>query len=124
MKSGVRKFGAATCKVVRTVQVPAHMRDHVMELSSVHVPAEERRQGFASKLVGLVCDEADADNKLLLLHVQPFGEPGMCTGQLERWYAEQFGFTRIQERPLLMARAVGSTPRFLETLNPIAQAVR
>jgi hypothetical protein len=124
MKPGPRKFGAATCKVSRTVQVPVHMRDHMMEVSAVFTPIEERNQGFATKLMGLVCDEADAANKLLLIHVQPYGEPDLGASQLEKWYGDTFGFIRIQEKPLLMARAVGATPRFLNNLTPIGQAIQ
>lgn len=124
MKPGTRKFGAATCKVGRTVQVPVHMRDHMMEVSAVFTPIEERKQGFATKLMGLVCDEADKHGKLLLIHVQPYGEPDLGASQLEKWYADTFGFIRIQEKPLLMARAVGATPRFLNNLTPIGQAIQ
>lgn len=124
MKPGNRKFGAATCKVGRTVQVPVHMRDSIIEVSAVFTPIEERKQGFATKLMGLVCDEADASGKLLLLHVYPYGEPDMGVGQLEKWYSDKFGFIKIQEEPLLMARAVGATPRFLTTLTPIGEAIK
>lgn len=123
MKAGTRKFGGASCKVGRTVQVPVHMRDHIMEVSAVFTPIEERKQGFATKLMGLVCDEADAAGKLLLLHVHPYGDPDLSASQLEQWYSDKFGFTKIQEQPLLMARAVGATPRFLETLTPTGKAI-
>lgn len=123
MKAGQRKFGAATCKVGRTVQVPVHMRDHIIEMSAVYTPIEERKQGFATKLIGLVCDEADAAGKLLLIHVQPYGDSDLGVSQLEKWYADKFGFTRIQDKPLLMARQVGATPRFLTNLTPIGQAI-
>lgn len=111
MKLGVRKFGAATCKLSRTVQVPEKMRDDVVELSSLHCPVEERRNGFASQLVQEICDEADAAGKLLLIHVQPFAEEGMSRAHLRHWYAGRFGFQEIQAKPLLMARMVGATPR-------------
>jgi len=124
MKPGIRKFGAATCKVSRTVQVPAHMRDQMMELSAVFVPIDQRKQGWATKLVSLVCDQADAAGKLLLIHVQPYGDPDLGASQLEKWYGDKFGFARIQEEPLLMARPVGATPRFLTNLSPIGQAVQ
>lgn len=124
MKAGQRKFGAATCKISRTVQVPVHMRDHMMEVSAVFTPIEQRGNGYATKLIGLVCDEADAAGKLLLIHVAPYGDPDMGASQLENWYADKFGFVRIQEKPLLMARAVGSTPRFLTTLTPIGKATQ
>lgn len=121
---GQRKFGAATCKVGRTVQVPAHMRDSIVELSAVFVPVDQRKQGFATKLVGLVCDEADQAGKLLLIHVQPYGDPDLGVSQLEKWYGDKFGFQRIQDKPLLMARPVGATPRFLNNLTPIGQAIK
>lgn len=124
MKSGIRNFGGASCKVSRTVQVPEKLRNHIMEVSSIYTPIEERNQGHATKLMGLVCDEADAAGKLLLIHVQPYGEPDMSASQLEKWYADKFGFIRIQDEPLLMARAVGATPRFLAALTPISQAIQ
>lgn len=96
----------------------------MMELSSVFVPIDQRKQGWATKMVGLVCDEADAAGKLLLIHVQPYGDPDLGASQLEKWYGDKFGFSRIQDEPLLMARPVGATPRFLTTLSPIGQAVQ
>lgn len=124
MKAGVRKFGAASCQVSRTFEVPASMRDHMMEITEVFTPIEQRGEGFATKLIGLVCDEADAANKLLLIHVQPFGDPDLSASQLEQWYADSFGFVRLQEKPLLMARPVGATPRYLTALKPINQAIQ
>lgn len=124
MKPGIRKFGGASCKVTRTVQVPEKLRNHMMEVSGIYTPIEQRGQGHATKLMGLVCDEADAAGKLLLIHVQPYGDPDLSAAQLEKWYSDKFGFVRIQDKPLLMARAVGATPRFLTTLTPISQAIQ
>lgn len=120
MQPGIRKFGAATCKVGRTVQLPVHMRDRVLEVSALFCPVEQRGQGFACELMHQVCQEADQVGMLLLIHVQPFGEPDMGRTQLATWYATHFGFGPIQPEPLLMARAPGATPRILST--PVAQA--
>lgn len=122
MKLGKRVFGAASCKLGRTVQVPAHMRDGIVELSGLFCPAEQRREGFATSLVDMICNEADDDGKVLLLHVAPYAPGGMSKEQLAAWYAGRFGFQPIQAEPLLMARMVGATPR--TTLNPVAQAAQ
>lgn len=120
MKLGLRKFGAATCRLGRTVQVPAHMRDDIVELSALHVPVEQRREGFATRLLTQLCQEADEAGKLLLLHVKPFSDGVMSESQLAAFYAA-FGFQDIQPRPRLMARMAGSTPR--SGLTPVAEAI-
>lgn len=120
MELGSRKLGAATCKVSRSVQVPVRMRDRIREVSSLYCPAEERGQGFAKELMFSLCTEADQENFVLLVHVQPYADPYMSKEQLAEWYATHFGFGPIQAAPLLMARMPGATPRILKT--PIAQA--
>ncbi len=119
--TGERKFGAATCKVGPSVQIPKRMRDRIVEMSGLFCPPEQRGQGFATELVHSVCREADDANYVVLIHVQPYGEIGMSEAQLAEWYARTFGFAPIQVKPLLMARMPGSTPRLL---TPIAQAVQ
>lgn len=121
MKLGARKFGAATCKLGRTVQVPAHMREQIVELSALHVPIEQRREGFATALLTEICKEADAAGKLLLLHVKPFSDGVMSASQLATFYS-RFGFQDIQPDPRLMARMPGSTPR--SGLTPVAEATK
>ena len=120
MEPGPRKFGAATCRVGRTVQVPVRMRDRMREVSALYCPPEQRGQGFARELMHAVCAESDAANTVLMVHVEPFGDSDMTREQLATWYAEHFGFGPIQSEPLLMARMPGATPRMLAT--PTAQA--
>ena len=120
MKLGKRAFGAASCKLGRTVQVPESMRDDIVELSALFCPAAQRREGFATALVGEVCNEADDAGKVLLLHVAPYAAGGLDKEQLTQWYADRFGFQPIQAEPLLMARMVGATPR--QSIKPVAHA--
>lgn len=120
MKLGKRVFGAASCKVGRTLQVPEHMRDRIREVSAVYVPIDQRKQGFATELMCALCNEADADGYVLLIHVNAYGDPDLSNSQLETWY-ERFNFMTIQSEPKLMARQPGSTPRFL---TPIATATQ
>lgn len=122
MKLGRRVFGAASCKLGRTVQVPESMRDSIVELSALFCPPEQRKQGYARSLMNMICDEADRDGKLLLLHASPYAEGGMNAEQLEQWYGVQFGFMAIQAEPRLMARMVGATPR--NRLNPVVEAIK
>lgn len=121
MKLGERKFGAARCKVNRTTSIPEHMRDRVREITSVYVPAEQRNQGHATKLMHQLCNEADEAGYVLLLSAKAYGDGDMDDSQLTQWYARTFGFAVIQAEPLLLARMAGSTPRL--SLKPTAQAL-
>jgi GNAT superfamily N-acetyltransferase len=110
---GKYQRGEATCLVKRSVQVPVFMRDGLREISKLETPVEHRGKGHATELLKAICEEADTQSLVLLLHVAPFGEAELGASQLERWY-ERFGFQTIQEEPKLMARMVGGTPRVLE----------
>lgn len=79
------------------------MRERVKEVSNVHVEAEQRRQGHASRLLQEVCSDADMAGIVLLLSPSPEDE-GMTIDNLASWYA-RFGFVEIQAEPMLMARA-------------------
>lgn len=105
--------GEATCLVKRSVQVPMEMRNGLREISKLETPVEHRGKGHATELLKAICDEADTQALVLLLHVAPFGDTDLGASQLERWY-EKFGFQTIQAEPKLMARMVGGTPRVLE----------
>ncbi len=117
---GTRKFGAATCTVKRSMQIPVHMRDGIREVSHVYVPFEQRRQGYATGLMRDLCAEADRLGLVLLVHAKPYADWEMDLEGLQRWY-ERFGFAVIQAEPRLMARMVGATPRI--HLIPIQQAI-
>lgn len=92
--------------------IPEWMRAHTLELSKLHVPEEDRRKGYASALLKLVCEQADATGKTLLLTVKPYDDMSLSGEQLRDWYA-RFGFIEIQVEPCLMARMPGSGPRAL-----------
>lgn len=110
---GKYQRGEATCFVKRSVQVPVDMRDGLREISKLETPAEHQGKGHATELLKAICEEADTQALVLLLHVAPYGDAGLGASQLERWY-EKFGFQTIQAEPKLMARMVGGTPRVLE----------
>jgi hypothetical protein len=119
--NGKYQRGYATCMVKASVQVPQEMRAGLREISKIHTPIAHRRNGDATQLLMAVCEEADTQGFVLLLHVQPYGEPDLGASQLTDWY-ERFGFQTIQAEPHLMARMVGATPRVLSA-NPITAAV-
>lgn len=124
MPSGQRKVGQATCRVRQCNALPAAMRPKTRELVSLHVPTSHRNQGYATTLMYKVCREADAAGLTLLLWPKAYDDLGGLSDQyLEGWYAERFGFHRIQQNPVLMARMPGSTPRLLE-LTPITAALQ
>lgn len=105
MPPGVRGFKSATLHIGYAKALPAHMREGVRELTSLLVPLEDRRQGFATSLMQRVCSEADGALMVLMIHVKPFDEEGITdTTKLCAFY-ERFGFKRIQTEPaILMAR--------------------
>jgi GNAT superfamily N-acetyltransferase len=106
----------ASCEVVKNPELPPEM-DRVRELVRVWTDPEHRKQGYATELVQAVCDDADANNVVLILQPRPFGHiQGLKT--LEGWY-RRFGFIRTQDNPVLMARA----PSFRPRVTGIAQAV-
>lgn len=109
---GKYQSGHATCVLKRSAQIPVEMRDGIRELSALETPVEHRKHGDASKLLHDVCEEADRQNLVILLHCEPFGDIELGASQLQAWY-ERFGFMVIQDEPKLMARMVGATPRVL-----------
>lgn len=122
MQTRDHHVGPACCRVRQTNALPAHMSARVRELCNLEVPASEQGKGYATTLVHKVCREADAAGMVLVLWPQPFGENiALSRSQLEDWYSREFGFQRIQEEPVLMARMPGSTPRLL-ALKPVARA--
>lgn len=118
---GEYQHGQATCVLKRSVQIPADMRNGIRELAKLHTPIERRKNGDATELLRSICEEADTQGIMLMLHVEPFGDPDLGPSQLEAWYAK-FGFMVFQAEPKLMARMVGATPRVLSA-NPVTAAV-
>jgi GNAT superfamily N-acetyltransferase len=106
----------ASCEVVKNPELPPEM-DRVRELVRVWTDTEHRKQGYGTELVQSVCDDADAENVVLILQPRPFGHKHGLTA-LEGWY-RRFGFIRTQDNPVLMARA----PSFRPRVTGIAQAV-
>lgn len=112
LMTGKYQSGQATCFLKRSLQIAEEMRDGIRELTKLQTPVAGRRKGDASQLLGMICDEADTQGLVLMLHCEPFGDSDLASSQLEAWY-EKFGFMVIQAEPKLMARMVGATPRML-----------
>jgi N-acetylglutamate synthase-like GNAT family acetyltransferase len=109
------QLGPATCRVRRSLAIPAHMRDGVREITKLRVPAEARKQGWASSLLGKITAEADRKGIVLVLWPMPFDDGPLDQAQLIAWYSKH-GFEQIQPLPVLMARQ----PLY----NPIGAAAR
>lgn len=107
MRPGRRELGPASLEVVLSQAVPLHMRQGTREIAKLMVPVTHRRKHLATALMNLICQEADANGKTLLLIAQPEGEDGPDEAQLVAWY-EKFGFQTLQEVPTgtFMARKV------------------
>ena len=126
MKTGIRHYENASCRVSYPMSLPANLRGRVREISHVDVPENLRKQGMATNLVANICDEADAHRMVLILTVDPFGDgEKMSKEDLQFWYERKFGFQKIQEKPLMMARMVFATPKpFLPTQFAFAMDTR
>ena len=112
MKSGIRYYENASCKISTCTAIPERMRAKTRELTHVDVPENLRKQGMATQLLTNVCDEADAHGITLLIFPEPFGTgPKMSKDALMKWYSAKFGFTAIQAKPVMMARAPFGSPR-------------
>ena len=98
MQIGVRKLGYASCTLGYTEAIP-NLR--LLEISNVFTEEHRRGEGFASKLINKICDEADEAGVGLILMPD--------TSVLESWY-KTFGFVTIQTEPAtLMARSPKGT---------------
>lgn len=91
----------SSLRIVENTELPQNLRG-VREIIEVFTKPEGRKQGSASSLLREVCDDADVKRVVLILQPKPFGRGRRFTG-LEGWYAK-FGFVRIQDEPVLMAR--------------------
>ncbi len=112
MKTGIRHYENATCKISICTAIPNQMRARTRELTSLDVPENLRKQGMATELMRNVCDEADAHNMTIVLFVKPFGEgTKLDETQLREWYQTAFGFMILQAKPMMMARMPHSTPK-------------
>lgn len=104
MAPGERHYRTATLMIGHSKALPEHMREGVRELTSLETAVEDRRMGYATTLMHSVTAEADIAGIVLMIVVQPYGEHGITDmGRLQKFY-ERFGFARIQDEPVLMAR--------------------
>lgn len=123
MKTGIRHYENASCKVLMCVAIPNRLRTRTREIVSIDVPENLRRQGMATQLLRNICDEADAHRMTLIVFPKPFGDgPKMSQRDLIEWYDSKFGFRAIQAEPVMMARIPYASLR-PPKLNFIAQVI-
>jgi len=102
MSPGLREHRSASLRIAMAQGLPEDMWELTRELIDVH--STNPRHGDANGLLAEVCTEADRWWMTLIITVRPFGDAGMDDAKLERFY-RKFGFRRIQDSPLLMARS-------------------
>ena len=102
MSIGRREIGSASCKIVEASGVPEHMQPMMREV--LDLTSTNPRKGHATALMTRICAEADRTRTTLLLTAHAF-QDGMTDEQLAKWY-ERFGFIKIQDQPVIMARQV------------------
>lgn len=108
MTPGVREHKAASLRLVESEAMPEDMRDRIREI--VSLKSENPRKGHATTLLWSVCHEADQNKTVLILQPKPFGDGAMDDRKLEGFY-NKFGFVRIQDAPVLMARQPKPRPK-------------
>lgn len=96
MKPGKRMLGPCSLRLGYTQIAPAHLRGGLLEISKLHTPEEERKQGHATRLLAQVCAEADKACKVLVLMADSV--------PLSTFYS-RFGFKVMQEHPIVMVRS-------------------
>lgn len=122
MPRGPRVYRTASLLIDSTDAVPQHMRWGVREVSSLQVPLEDRRKGYATALMQMIAVEADRAAMVLMILPAPYQEGGLTQEQLEAFYA-RFGFVKIQTEPTLMARQPAKRPQ-LSIVHAVHEALQ
>lgn len=73
----------------------------VFMINRINVPARFRNQGYGTKLLEMILEDADFENVVLILQVAPSGEMG--PDELIAWY-KRHGFDMIDQEQFLMRR--------------------
>lgn len=93
---GKREHLQASCWLRMMTDIPMQLRDSVRLVHDLQTDKGMRGKGQGSKLMYEVCDEADKENKVLILMPD--------TELLQKWYTK-FGFVKVQDEPkVLMMR--------------------
>lgn len=123
MTPGERTYEGASLMVHRTKAVPSHMGARIREVSQVETARADRNKGHATRLMRIVCDEADKRGMLLLLRAKPYADSPLDADRLVMWYA-CFGFVPLPGEDGVMARPVGGKWKAsVPLLKPIVEAV-
>lgn len=81
---------------IRATAMTMPVSEHVVWLTRVAVGDEVRGRGYGSDLLGMVCEDADAEGVTLLLNIEP--DPGgLSHDQLRGWY-KRYGFDFIDRK--------------------------
>lgn len=93
MKEGFRSYRTAACNLRKSAlfeKPPANL----LELTSLN--ASNPGEGHGTHLMKQLCTEADMSGMNLMLLAQ--------TPKLRDWYSSRFGFSVLQEEPIIMIR--------------------
>lgn len=108
----------SSCRAVVNPELPEHMHERVREIVRVWTDKDHRGEGYATQLMQEVCNDADSSNMVLILRPQPF-DANISKAKLIEFY-KRFGFSKMQDDPVLMARA----PTFKVLPTMIGDAIR
>jgi GNAT superfamily N-acetyltransferase len=108
------KVEHATCDIEPFNEKGFDLNNSIKWIKNLHVPAEYRKQGYASRLLLQLGKEADAAQICLILECRPY-EDNINETDLEAFY-KRHGFITIQQDPKLMSR-VPVPPMLFESIK-------
>ena len=91
------RAGPARAIIAQSAVIDQRLRDRVLELRSVMVPADKRGKGCGEKLLCKICSDADIAGNALFLMIDDTDS----LGRLRVWY-ERHGFECVQTDPVLI----------------------
>ena len=95
------EFASCTISPVNNANLSESTKSKLRNLSQVYVEPQHRKQGYATRLMQQVIQEAQEAGLSLLIEVDPYGDFDMDLKQLATFYAK-LGFIKIQQTPRLM----------------------
>lgn len=102
MKPGKVGIGPASCVIGYSGVVPPEHRDGLREITQIWVQPGQQRQGHGTNLMLALCEQADDERIVLLVHAEPY-RTEMSRDDLRAWY-ERFGFKELPDSPYILAR--------------------
>jgi hypothetical protein len=92
---GKYEYEGASCWLRMMADLPMQLRDGVRLVHGLKTAVGMQGRGMATKLLKNICEEADKDQRTLILMPDSV--------MLQKWY-NKHGFVKVQDEPPLMVR--------------------